>query len=88
MGTSYAVQLTPLDAKALHVFGLLVRTFDAAGHLFYFGETGPYGDYYLHAFLLACSTIELLARCRNGDQNLIHGSNQFRVKGIYKSKGL
>ena len=81
-GTPYALQLTPLDAKALHVLGLLVRTFDAAGRLLYFGERGPYGDYYLHAFLLACSIIELLTRCRNGDQNLIHCSNAALERGL------
>jgi len=81
-GTSYTVQLAPLEAKALHVFGLLVRTFDAAGHLLYFGQAGPYGDYYLHAFLLACSLIELLTRCRNGDRNLIRNSNAALERGL------
>lgn len=70
-----SIQLLSLEAKAWHAIGLLVRTFDAAGHLLYFvrdGEVlGPKADHYLHAYLIACSAIELLARCREGHEDFI-----------------
>jgi hypothetical protein len=72
-------KLLPLEAKALHVIGVLVRTFDAAGHLLYFIRdghlTGPSVNYYLHAYLVVCSAIELLARCKLGHGDLIGGRN-------------
>ncbi len=30
--------LSPLEAKALHAIGLIVRAFDAVGHLLYFAR--------------------------------------------------
>jgi len=69
--------LSPLEAKAWHVIGLLVRAFDAAGHLLYFVRDGrlfgPKANHYLHAYLVACSAIELLARCREGHEDFLGG---------------
>jgi hypothetical protein len=82
-GQNYSVSLLPLEAKALHVVGLLVRTFDAAGHLLHFCETEqPFGDYYLQAFLLICSAIELFGRCINGDKDLVSGSGRALIAGF------
>jgi hypothetical protein len=67
--------LSPLEAKAWHAIGLLVSAFDAAGHLLYFardgGLSGPKANHYLHTYLIACSAIELLARCRKGHENFL-----------------
>jgi hypothetical protein len=64
------VQLLPLEAKALHVIGTLVRIFDSVGYLLYCGpENRPYADFYLYAYLIACTAIELLGRCNTGERN-------------------
>jgi hypothetical protein len=83
----YSIQLAPLEAKALHVFGLLLLTFDAAGHMLYFGSSGPWANFYPPAYLLACTAVELLARCKRGDPDLRHGTNEalkdgFRIVGL------
>jgi hypothetical protein len=74
---SIGCKLSPLEAKTWHAIGLLVRTFDAAGHLLYFvrdGQlSGPEPIHYLHAYLIACSAIELLARCKGGHEDFIGG---------------
>ena len=65
------VRLLPLEAKALHVIGTLVQIFDAAGYLLYCGaQNRPYANYYLYAYLLACTAVELLGRCRVGEAGL------------------
>lgn len=68
-------KLLPLEAKALHAIGVLVRTFDAAGHLLYFIRdghlSGPWANHYLNVYLIVCSAIELLARCKLGHRTLI-----------------
>jgi hypothetical protein len=64
------LDLSPLEAKALHVMGLLMQNFEAAGHLLYFGGQKMGANYYLQAFLLACTDIELLAYCKNGREKL------------------
>jgi hypothetical protein len=65
------IQLLPLEAKALHVIGTLVRVFNSVGYLLYCGSRNrPYADYYLYAYLLACTTIELLGRCQTGEANI------------------
>ena len=93
--------LSPLEAKAWHAIGLLVRAFDAAGHLLYFvgpgGLSGPKANHYLHAYLVACSAIELLARCREGHEDFLGkgsspGANEalmqgFRIVGLVNSNG-
>ncbi len=81
-GSQLRTPLEPLEAKALHVFGLLAQTFNAAGHLLHFGREILFGDYYLHAFMLACSAIELLSRCNRGDKNLIGKSSEALAKGL------
>jgi hypothetical protein len=81
-GNPYHVQLAPLEAKALHVVGVLVRTFNAAGHMLYFGDRGPKADFYLQAYLLACSAIELLARCKGGHEDLTVRSNDALREGL------
>lgn len=66
-----SVQLQPLEAKALHVIGTLVQIFDSVGYLLYCGPGGrPYANYYLYAYLLACTAIELLGRCQSGETNI------------------
>lgn len=65
------VQLLPLEAKALHVIGTLVRVFDSVSYLLYCGAMDrPYANYYLYAYLLACTAIELLGRCQTGEANI------------------
>jgi len=65
------VRLLPLEAKALHVIGTLVRVFDSVGYLLYCGpEKRPSADYYLYAYLLACTAIELLGRCQTGEASI------------------
>jgi hypothetical protein len=65
------IQLFPLEAKALHVIGTLVRVFDSVGYLLYCGSKNrPYTNYYLYAYLLACTAIELLGRCQTGEANI------------------
>jgi hypothetical protein len=78
----YNDPLAPLEAKSLHVIGLLVQTYNAASHLLYVGGQGPCANYYLHAYLLACSAIELLARCKDGDQDLTVGTNPALRRGF------
>jgi hypothetical protein len=69
------VQLLPLEAKALHVIGTLVRIFDGVGYLLYCGPAPrPYANHYLYAYLLACTAIELLGRCQSGEQNPAQGT--------------
>lgn len=65
------VHLLPLEAKALHVIGTLVQILDSAGHLLYSSpdKRRPWANYCQYAYLLACSAIELLARCHNGVTN-------------------
>jgi hypothetical protein len=87
LGSAHAIGLAPLEAKALHVFGLLAQAFEAAGHLLHSGRDKAYGDYYLHAYLLACSTVELLARCKAGDQDLTINTNAALESGL-KAVGL
>ncbi len=91
--------LSSLEAKAWHAIGLLVRAFDAAGHLLCFARDGelsdPKANHYLHTYLIACSAIELLARCREGHENFLGrgsspGANEalkrgFRVVGLVDS---
>lgn len=86
-GNPYSIQLAPLEAKALHVLGLLVQTFNAAGHMLYVRGDRPWGNFYLHAYLLACTATELLARCKRGDRNLLRDANEalkdgFRIVGL------
>ena len=81
-GNHHSIQLAPLEAKALHVLGLLVQTFNAAGHMLYFSGDRPWGNFYLHAYLLACTAIELLARCKRGDRDLRHGANEALREGF------
>jgi hypothetical protein len=87
LGEAKSASLTPLEAKALHVIGLLVQIFNAASHLLRFGENRPYGDYYLHAYLLTCSAIELLARCQDGDSDLLDHPNATLERG-FRAVGL
>jgi hypothetical protein len=59
--------LLPLEAKALHVIGTIVQILNAVGKLLYPStEARPYADYYLYAYLLACTAIELFGRCQTG----------------------
>jgi len=86
-GNPYSIQLAPLEAKALHILGLLVQTFNAAGHMLYVRGDRPWGNFYLHAYLLACTAIELLARCTRGDPDLRYDANEalkegFRIVGL------
>jgi len=63
----YDGSLLPLEAKALHVVGTIVQILNAVGQLLYPStEARPYADYYLYAYLLACTAIELLGRCQTG----------------------
>jgi hypothetical protein len=65
------IQLLPLEAKALHVIGTLVQIFNSVGYLLYCGNIQrPYADYYLYAYLLTCTAIELIGRCRTGETRL------------------
>lgn len=69
------VHLYPLEAKALHVIGTLVQIFNSVGYLLYCGKKQrPYADYYLYAYLLACTAIELIGRCRTGETSLSHST--------------
>ena len=78
--------LSPLEAKAWHAIGLLVRAFDAAGHLLYFAKNGrlvgPKADFYLQTYLIACSAIELLARCREGHENFLKKPSKALKRGF------
>ena len=90
LSDSLGFPLEPLDAKALHVIGLLARTFEAAGRLLSFSGQ-PKADYYLQAYLIACSAIELLARCKNGDESFMESPNEalrqgFIATGIVKKR--
>lgn len=84
------LHITPLKAKAAHSIGLLVRTMNAASHLLYFEERenkGPWANYYLYAYLLSCSALELLGRIYRGDPDLQVNSNTalshgFEVSGL------
>jgi hypothetical protein len=63
------LHLQPLEAKALHVIGTLVGILDSVGYLLYCGrERRPYANYYLYAYLLACTAIELMGRCWAGER--------------------
>lgn len=65
------ISLHPLEAKALHVIGTLVQIFDSVSHLLYCGNVQrPYANYYLYAYLLTCTAIELIGRCRTGETSL------------------
>lgn len=60
-----------LEAKALHVIGTLVQIFNSVGYLLYCGNVQrPYTNYYLYAYLLTCTAIELIGRCRTGETSL------------------
>jgi hypothetical protein len=84
------VSLKPLEAKALHVFGILLQNFEATGHLLSFAifENEVFkgwrvaANYYLQAFLLACTSIELLAYCKNGRENLLKDQNDALKSGL------
>lgn len=66
-----SVQLIPLEAKALHIIGTLVQIFNSVGYLLYSGDgSRSYANYYLYAYLLACTAIELIGRCRTGETSL------------------
>jgi hypothetical protein len=65
------IQLAPLEAKALHVIGTLVEIFNTVSYLLYCGSDGrPYANYYRYAYLVACTGIELLGRCRTGEGDI------------------
>lgn len=81
------VVLTPLEAKALHVMGLMLQNFEAAGHLLHFEDQKMAANYYLQAFFLACTAIELLSYCKNGRENLLKDQNDglksgFQIVGL------
>jgi hypothetical protein len=64
-------QLLSLEAKALHVIGTLAEIFNSVGYVLYCGvQKRPYADYYLYAYLLACTAIELLGRCQTGERSI------------------
>jgi len=65
--TLHGGQLLSLEAKSLHVIGTLTQIFDSVGYLLHCGpKTRPYANYYLYAYLMACTAIELLGRCQTG----------------------
>lgn len=59
------ITLEPIQAQALHVMGLLFLNFESAGHSLCF-DCRLAANYYLQSYLLACTAIELLGRCKKG----------------------
>ncbi len=77
------LQLLPLEAKALHVIGTLVQIFNSVGYLLYCGNRQrPCADNYLYAYLLACTAIELIGRCRTGETNLARSTLEIGFTSI------
>lgn len=77
------VQLLPLEAKALHVVGTLVQIFNSAGYVLYCGaQERPYADYYLYAYLLACTVIEFLGRCQTGERSITRSTLQSGLRSV------
>ena len=76
-------QLLPLEAKALHVVGTLAQIFNSAGYVLYCGaRERPYADYYLYAYLLACTAIELLGRCQTGEQSITRSTLRSGLRSV------
>lgn len=66
-----------------HVIGTLVRIFDSVGYLLYCGPRDrPYADYYLYAYLLACTAIELLGRCQTGEADIRHSTLEHGLRNV------
>jgi hypothetical protein len=77
------LQLAPLEAKALHVVGTLVQVFNSVGYVLYCGQQGrPYADYYLYAYLLACTAIEFLGRCQDGEQSITRSTLRCGLENV------
>jgi hypothetical protein len=76
-------QLLPLEAKALHVIGTLAQIFNSVGYVLYCGaQERPYADYYLYAYLLACTAIELLGRCQTGERSITRSTLRSGLQGV------
>jgi hypothetical protein len=56
------IQLSPFSAKALYVFGMMRHLLESAGWLL--RHQSPF---YISAYLLICSALEIFARCLRGD---------------------
>jgi hypothetical protein len=84
VSTLNGVNLLPLEAKALHVIGTLVGILNSVGYLLYCGreKKRPYPDYYLYAYLLACTAIELMGRCWSGETNMSHATLEVGLKKV------
>lgn len=78
------ITLEPIQAQALHVMGLLFLNFESAGHSLCF-DCRLAANYYLQSYLLACTAIELLGRCKNGKN---HRDPQVNLKRGIDEVGL
>lgn len=73
---------TPIQAKALYVFGLMLRNIFAAEKLLTHPDGNLYADFFFEAYLMACTAIEVLGCCLRAGKadpqdNLKEGFNKF-----------